>query len=131
MARILVIDDSPTVGLAVRNALANDGHTVERVASFVDLPRALSDNEPELILLDIEMAGFSGLTVGAFLAERQQGKERIPILIYSDQPVEKLEMVAEAVGAIGFVGKGEGSAYLRERVRRVLRGAESKAASRF
>lgn len=120
MARILVIDDSPTVGLAVRNALAEDGHIVERVASFIDLPRALNDSRPDLILLDLEMPAFSGVSVGLFLAEKY-GADRAPVLIHSDRPVEQLEAAAQAVGALGFIRKTESDACLRDAVAAILR----------
>lgn len=120
VARILVIDDSPTVGLAVRNALAQDGHIVERAASFIDLPRALGDNRPDLVLLDLEMPGFSGVSVGVFLAEKY-GAEGVPVLIHSDKPHDELAAAARAVGALGFIRKAKSDEKLREAVAQVLR----------
>lgn len=119
MAWILVIDDSPTVGLAVRNALAQDGHIVERAGSFIDLPRALGEGRPDLVLLDLEMPGFSGVSVGAFLAEKY-GANAVPVLIHSDKSDNDLATAAKTVGARGFVRKARGEGALREAVARIL-----------
>ena len=104
MARILVIDDSVSVALSVRSMLAADGHRVERLASFVELARHLRDYPPDVILLDLEMPGFPGVNVGAFL--RKYEKRRWPIIVHSSRPREELKAAAIAIGAQGWFEKG-------------------------
>ena len=55
MARILVIDDSPTVVLSVSRLLLADGHVVEKVDNVSELSGYLRAMRPDLVLLDLEM----------------------------------------------------------------------------
>lgn len=111
MARILVVDDSPTIILRVRNALSPDGHHVESMGSFVDLPRRIREDAPDLMLLDLEMPALHGLEVGQFV-RRHEGHP-IRILIHSAQPMEHLHDAARQLGAAGVVPKGISNAELR------------------
>lgn len=80
MMRIAVIDDEPLArsGILARLAACQD---VEVVAEFGDGPSALtgiSATQPELVFIDIEMPGMSGLDV---LAALPQGKSPMAILL--------------------------------------------------
>lgn len=118
MARILVIDDSPTILLAVRQALAVEGHRVEGLDSFVELPGRLRDNPPDLIVLDLQIPYLPGVAFGRLIRKFQS--RSIPIVIYSGQPIEEIEVAAKAIGAAGSVPKGHPPQLLREAVDRAL-----------
>ncbi|HEY8026333.1 MAG TPA: LytTR family DNA-binding domain-containing protein [Burkholderiaceae bacterium] len=80
MMRIAVIDDEPLArsGILARLAAFRD---VEVVAEFGDGPSALSgitETRPELVFIDIEMPGMSGLDV---LAALPQDKSPMAILL--------------------------------------------------
>lgn len=119
MARILVVDDSPTIVLMVRNALSADGHQVESMRSFVDLPRRIRDETPDLMLLDLEMPALNGLEVGHFVRKHQ--RHPICILIHSAQPTEELHDAARQLDAAGVLPKGLSSTELRARIANELR----------
>jgi two-component system OmpR family response regulator len=104
MARILVIDDSPTVVLSVSRLLLGDGHQVETVTSVQELPRYLKETRPDLILLDLEMPGLSG--VGWVGAMRRCYEGRLAVVIHSAQPWKKLEEASREVDAVGIIPKG-------------------------
>lgn len=114
MARILVVDDSPTIVRMVREALSQDGHEVESVRSFVDLPRCIRDEPPDLLLLDLEMPALSGVAVGRFVRKHQ--RHQIRILIHSAQPRDQMVDAARQLGAVGVVPKGISDGELRERI---------------
>lgn len=105
MARILVIDDSPTAAATVRKAVAELGHEVQELASIVDLPTHLYDDPPDLILLDLVMPAMPGESVGPFI-KRYQIRDT-PVLIHSARPRSALLAAAEKVGAAGIVEKGK------------------------
>ena len=107
MARILVIDDSPTVVLSVSRLLLADGHVVEKVDNVSELSGYLRAMRPDLVLLDLEMPALSGLEWAAFMRGCQQ--QRLSLVIHSGQPWSTLEAAAQKVGAVGIIPKGASS----------------------
>lgn len=118
MGRILVIDDSPTVVVALREALAPSGHEVETLEVFTDLAPAIRTRPPDLIVLDLEIPALSGLEMGRFV--RRFEREHVPILIHSGRAETELREAAEALGAAGWVPKGLPPSELRRRVEAAL-----------
>lgn len=133
MARILVVDDSASAFFFVRRELTLDGHVVERLTAFTELPTYLSTNEPDLILLDLEMPALSGTAVGQFI--RRMERRPIPILIHSSLPRADAERAATEIKALGTLPKTNDGARLRSGVRAALQksGAENaqKAAEKL
>lgn len=123
MATILIVDDSPTVCEHVRRELERDGHHVDQLRAFIELPRYLARIDPDLILLDLEMPALSGLAFGRFIRQNQQ--RPVPILVYSARPVEEMELAANHIQAHGVVPKSTSSAELRRAVGMVLEGVRS------
>jgi DNA-binding response OmpR family regulator len=118
MASIIMIDDSPTVCLAVRAELMRDRHSVHRLESPIDIPRYLRLNQVDLILLDLEMPVFSGFSIGALL--KSFDKKRTPIVVYSSRPVQELRSTAAKIGAVGFMEKARPLNDLRALVNRIV-----------
>ena len=63
MARILVVDDDPSITSLVRIALARTGHEVETAKSGDEALECARRARPDLILLDLMMPGMSGSEV--------------------------------------------------------------------
>jgi DNA-binding response OmpR family regulator len=118
MARILVVDDSASAFFFVRRELTPEGHQVERLSAFTELPNYLSTNEPDLILLDLEMPALSGTAVGQFI--RRMERRPIPILIHSSLPQAETERAALEIGAAGTLPKTADGSRLRLGVRQCL-----------
>jgi len=126
MARILVVDDSESVYHFVRRELAADRHVVDRLPAFTELAAYLRANEPDLILLDLEMPALSGTAFARFLRRLERTPTRI--LIHSSLPVAELEAAAKQVGAVGSLEKSADGERLRRAIRRHLAfTAEGKA----
>ena len=55
MAKILIIDDDPDIVLSVRMTLESVGHKVESASNGTEGIKALREDRPELIILDVMM----------------------------------------------------------------------------
>ena len=128
MARILVVDDSASAFFFVRRELTLDGHVVERLSAFTELPTYLSTNEPDLILLDLEMPALSGTAVGQFI--RRMERRPIPILIHSSLPIADAERAAADVKAVGALPKSNDGARLRAGVKAALEKSAAESAQK-
>lgn len=119
MASILVIDDSQAAFLTVKSTLTSDGHSVHRVESPLELPRFLRESPTDLILMDLEMPRYSGLSIGAML--KNYDKTHTPILIYSSRPLGELQAVARLIDAVGVLEKTKPISELRSMVCNILK----------
>jgi len=78
--RILVCDDDVTVRLLTRQCLESEGMTVLEAASGVEALDTFARERPDLVFLDVEMPGMSGLEVCERIRAMPQG-EAVPIMI--------------------------------------------------
>ncbi|MER7370520.1 response regulator [Nonomuraea wenchangensis] len=117
MIRVLVADDQELVrgGLAALLSLEDDIEVVAEVGRGDQVEAAVAEHRPDVILLDIEMPGMSGLTV----AERLRG-QRVVIVTTFGRPGYLGR--ALAAGVAGFVVKDAPVAELTAAVRRVMAG---------
>ena len=79
-AKILVSDDDMNVRLLTRQCLEAEGMTVVEAADGQQALEAFLRERPDLIFLDVEMPGLSGLEVCRRIRAMPQG-ENIPIMI--------------------------------------------------
>ena len=79
-AKILVSDDDLNVRLLTRQCLEAEGMTVVEAANGPETLEVFVHERPDLIFLDVEMPGMSGLEVCKRIRQMPQG-ETIPIMI--------------------------------------------------
>ncbi|MFI9595384.1 response regulator [Nonomuraea sp. NPDC052265] len=117
MIRVLIADDQDLVrgGLAALLALEDGIEVVAEVGRGDLVERAVDEHRPDVVLLDIEMPGMSGLEV----AERLRG-HRVVIVTTFGRP-GYLSRALDA-GVSGFVVKDAPVAELTAAVRRVMAG---------
>ena len=60
MSRILVVDDDMHISTLLEETLQNAGHIVDKAFSGTEALLVLSQNKPDLILLDLMLPGLSG-----------------------------------------------------------------------
>jgi len=119
MARILVVDDSESVFYFVQRELRSEDHFVERLTAFTELASYLRANQPDLILLDLEMPALSGTAFAQFVRRMERRPTRI--LIHSSLPQVELERAAREVNAVGTLEKSADGGRLRAVIRELLR----------
>ena len=104
MARILVIDDSPTEIHHFVSVLARHGHDV-LTASNADDGIHLAGNEmPDVILMDVVMPGINGFQATRHLT-RSELTKHIPVIIVSSKNQETDVVWGQRQGAKGYLTK--------------------------
>jgi DNA-binding response OmpR family regulator len=120
-ARVLVVDDDPTVSDVVRRYLERDGHRVEVVGDgLAALTRAQAD-PPDLVVLDIMLPGMSGLDVCARLRDVAPPARPVPVILLTALGEETDRVVGLQTGADDYVTKPFSARELALRVGSVLR----------
>ncbi len=102
--RTLVVDDSP-VALQAICALLQTRETVQLVGTAGDGTQALEQAaalSPDLILIDMEMPGMSGLEATSRLRRLLPDTTVIVVTVHDNPEVEQ---ACRAAGAVGFVPK--------------------------
>ena len=103
-ARMLVVDDSPTICAVLGKMLRQDGYAVLKAtdgASALELARR---EQPALIFLDIVMPGMNGFAVLRALRHDPQTRD-IPIVMISGNPQATEQFYVQRFGADDFMQK--------------------------
>ena len=120
-ARVLVVDDEPTVRDVVARYLERDGYTVCEVADGAQVAAAVQAFRPDLIVLDIMLPHRSGLDV-----LRDLGNS-VPVILLTARTDEADRVLGLELGADDYVVKPFSPRELVARVRSVLRRAAPPA----
>jgi len=96
MARILIVDDEPTIRLTVRRILEPQGHVVVEAADGSQALDHCRSGLPDLLILDVYMPNMDGYELLRALRAGSM-KPRI-IMISGGSMVEKGEALAVAKG---------------------------------
>lgn len=116
-ATILVIDDEPQLRRVMRTTLTDLGYTVIDAKTGEDALEMLRHDQPDLILLDLNMPGIGGLETCRAIRETSE----VPIIILSVRNTEREKVQALDAGADDYVSKPFGIQELLARIRAALR----------
>jgi len=117
--RIVVVDDEPDVGAAIRDLLSPDGYAVEAPGDARTALPELIRAVPDLVILDVNMPGMSGWELCAIL-RRQTNTRGVPILFLTGRQELKDRITAMQLGGSDFLAKPFGAEELRRKVRAVF-----------
>ena len=101
---LLVVEDSVTQATALRLLLEEAGFGVRVAHSLSDAERALEDDGPSAVLLDLVLPDASGLDGVARIRERGR---HVPIIVLTSLEDESLALDALSAGADDYHVKGE------------------------
>jgi len=116
-AKILVIDDEPQIRRVLRTTLTSQGYTVAEAKSGDEALETIRGERPDLILLDVNMPGRSGLET----CREIRATGDVPIIMLTVRNTEKDKVLALDAGADDYVVKPFGSEELMARIRAALR----------
>ncbi|MEU8524941.1 MULTISPECIES: response regulator transcription factor [Streptomyces] len=122
-ARVLVVDDDPTVAEVVTGYLERAGFAVEHAADGSDGLRRAEERWPDLVVLDLMLPGLDGLEV----CRRLRGHGPVPVIMLTARGDEEDRITGLEVGADDYVTKPFSPRELVLRVESVLR--RSRAAT--
>lgn len=120
MTRVLIIEDEPEIRRVLGEILVGAGYEALEIANFENLDQIsteVGELQPDLILLDLGLAGLSGLE----LLRRLRSTSNIPVIIFTGNSTESSELLAMGYGADDFILKPYKSEILLLRIRAVLR----------
>ena len=117
-ARILVVDDEPSIVDAVSTALRYEGFAVEEALNGRDALEAVVSREPDLVVLDWMLPDLEGIEVGRRIRERGF---RTAILFLTARDTVENKVEALRAGGDDYVTKPFSLAELVARVQAILR----------
>jgi CheY-like chemotaxis protein len=103
-AKVLIIDDSPVILGWGSRILARTGFRVATHDKALGISAALERERPDLVLLDVEMPGMTGLDV-VKVVEGLLAAHPVRIVLYSSVPQDELRHLALTCKAAGFLTK--------------------------
>jgi CheY-like chemotaxis protein len=115
--RILICDDEPDIAEVLADRQEASGYDVRVVDCARDCYAAVADEEPDLILMDIQMPEISGIEA---LEALKAGHPDIPVLMVSASTTQEIAREVEGKGAEGFLLKPYEPADLMARVEGIL-----------
>lgn len=118
-AKILVVDDEPQIRRVLRTTLTAQGYSFVEARSGDEALEMIRDDRPDLILLDVNMPGRSGLET----CREIRASSDIPIIMLTVRNTEHDKVQALDAGADDYVVKPFGSEELLARIRAALRRA--------
>ena len=119
MARVLIVDDSPTETHRMTRILDKHGYEVITADSGEDGVAKAKETLPDVVLMDIVMPGLNG-----FQATRQLSKNastsHIPVIIVTTKDQETDRLWGQRQGAKGYLTKPIEDSALLDTINAVL-----------
>ena len=124
--RILIVEDDAMLAEAVSRALRQSAHMVQKAANGMEADRALSDNEYDLVLLDVGLPQLDGFEVLKRLRTR---RSKVPVLMLTVHDAVEDRVAGLDLGADDYLTKPFELSELEARVRALIRRAHAAASS--
>ena len=116
-ANILVVDDEPQIRRVMRSTLTSHGYVILEAKTGEEAIEVARKAKPDLILLDVNMPGMSGIEA---CRELRRGTNA-PIIMLTVRNAERDKVLALDAGADDYVAKPFGIEELLARIRAALR----------
>ena len=119
MARILIIDDSPTEIHVLKGMLEKHGFetlTAENGEQGIEVARA---EKPDLVLMDVVMPGLNGFQATRKLTRDEETKS-IPVIICTTKDQETDKVWGKRQGARDYITKPVDEKELVDKIRNAL-----------
>lgn len=108
--RVLFVDDSKTQLIFVKGILEQAGYEVF-TSENIWVSRLVLSIKPDVVLMDVEVNGFSGVDTVKAMKSGRAGKN-VAIFLYSSKTQGELEELCNECHADGYICKADGEARL-------------------
>jgi twitching motility two-component system response regulator PilH len=119
MARILIVDDSPTQTLSLSRILKKHGHEILTATDGEQGVKIAKAEVPDLILMDVVMPKINGFQATRQIT-RNPSTSHIPVIIVTTKDQETDKIWGARQGAKSYVVKPVEEATLMEKVNQFL-----------
>lgn len=123
MARILIVEDDPQIRKIESDYLKNAGYDVVVAADGIQGELMASTQQPDLIILDLNLPGKDGVEV----CKKVRKGSGIPILMVTARTKEIDELIGLEVGADDYIKKPFSPKIMVARVKALLKRAGSES----
>jgi DNA-binding response OmpR family regulator len=123
VARILVVEDEPTIATGIEDDLRLEGYDVEVIGDGEAALRRARESSFDLILLDVMLPGKDGFEV---CRELRRSGWKVPILMLTARANEAEKVLGLELGADDYVTKPFSPLELRARIKALLRRAQDR-----
>ena len=120
---LIIGDDEPTIRLLVSSILGKS-YNMLTAADGQEVLDTVSQNKPDLILMDIMMPTMDGYSACASLKKDPRTAD-IPVVMLTGVGHELNKVLAEQMGADGYITKPFNSQDLRDTVKKHLSAAKT------
>lgn len=124
--RILLVEDDPSLRLAVSRALIEDGYDADAVPDGIQAAQRIRTDDFQLVLLDLGLPFVDGWSILGQL----EGRPQPAVIVISARGDEDDKVRALDMGADDYLTKPFGADELLARVRAVLRRINATTSSR-
>ncbi len=104
MAKILIVDDSADIRLALTALLEDGGHEVSEAADGPEVMPALLESRPDVILLDVAMPGKDGFEVLKEITADERTCD-VPVIMVTAKGRPEDMAMARSLGAVEYITK--------------------------
>lgn len=116
---ILVVDDQPDTLTLIARALENEDYIVSKATSGTEALRMITEQLPDLVVLDYKMSGMDGMAV-AKAVRADPATRSLPVLMLTAMTDEPSTRAGFAAGVTDYVTKPFSIPQLTARVRACL-----------
>ena len=125
MAQVLLIEDDPTIRIALSRALAERGHAITSARSALEGLRLAVEGSPDLVVLDLGLPDLDGREMLRML----RAVTAVPVIVATARDQEAEIVAVLDAGADDYLAKPFSAAQLDARIRAVLRRVQTDRAA--
>ena len=114
---ILIGEDDQAFSFILAATLESRGWEAIRAHTGIEVLRAARARRPDLVLMDVNLAGSNGVVLSDLLRDRLRG---VPVLLMSALPEEDLRAMMAESGAVDVLPKPFSLSRLVKRIDRLL-----------